>query len=167
MIAFSDELEQSSPELKDSLGAEAGRISSMSPQLFGHHGQLEGAQPVSSALCQTSYPSLLLHTQLGALRHQLQQQHQQQQQVCEDAAANSSECRSRFSTATESAPTSCETSAFRQPRRRRVTPEHITPDVDVTAGENTPGRASPQRLHITDEAKLQTRKTGKLFHSYF
>jgi len=157
MIAFSDELEQSSPELKDSLSAEAGRISSMSPQLFGHHGQLEGAEPVSSALCQASYPSLLLHTQLGALRHHLQQQ----QQVCEDAAASSSECRSRFTTATESAPTSCETSAFRQPRRRRVTPEHISPDVDVTAGESTPGRASPQRLHITDEAKLHTRKTGK------
>ena len=157
MIGFSDELEHSSPELKD---AEAGRISSMSSQNVRHRGQVESAQPASSALRQASYPSLMLQTQLEALRHY--HHRQQQQQVCEDAAANG-ESRSHCSTATESPPISCETSAFHQPRRRRLTPEHSTPDTGVQltiARQNT-----PVRLQMTDGARLQTRKTGKFLHS--
>jgi len=87
-----DELERPSPELKNRVGAEAGRMSSTSPQVVGRQ----------SAQHPANYPSLLLHSQIEALRH-YQQQQQQQQQAGEDAvAANNSESRSSCSTATAS-----------------------------------------------------------------
>lgn len=81
VIGLSDELEQSSPELKDIVNAEEGRSSSMSPQIAG-----DSAQPAS-------YPSLLLRTQNEAL-HRNDDEHVELRPVClEDAAADIIECR--------------------------------------------------------------------------
>jgi len=162
VVGLSEDSEKLSPELSDSLAAEAGRVSTTSPRMLGRHQrQLDSStEPLTSALCaaatgrthQLSYPSLLLHTQLEALRHYQQQQQQQHEQVHEDTAADS-ESDARCSTATESS-----TSAFRQPRRRhRVTPDHITPDSD---------RTPPPLPHNTDD-RSPARKTGKLFHANF
>jgi len=164
VIGFSDDSEKSSPELNDNLGAEAGRMSATSPRMLARHRQMDSAEPMTSALCQASgrthqlsYPSLLLHTQLEALRHYQQQQQQQQQQheMREDTAADS-ESHRRCSTSTASSPI-CEASAFRQPRRRRHTPDHITSDSDVhlVSTDNT----SSVQLHSND-TRSPTRKTG-------
>jgi len=156
VIGFSDDSEKSSLELNDSLGAEGVRTDATSPR----HRLLDNVEPTSSALChastrtshQLSYSSLLLRTQLEALRHYQQQQEQQQrEQVRGDAAADNEEFRPRCSTAAESS------SAFREPRRRRVTPDHVTSD-GIT-GDNTPDRTSPLQLH-TDDGRSPARKTG-------
>jgi len=166
VIGFSNDSAKSSPELIDSLRTEAGRMSTTSPPMLGRHRQSDSAESVTSALQasgrtqQLSYQSLLLHTQLEALRH-YQQQHQDEKR---EVTAADSESRPRCSTATKSS-LSCETSVFCQPRRRHATPDHITSDTDVPL-ENTPHRTSPPQLHNND-ARSPARKAGKLFYSLY
>jgi len=135
VTSFTDELEQSSPELKDSLNAEAGRISSMSSLIPG-----ESPQPTSSSLCQASYPSLLLRKQIEALHSD---RLQLQQQVCEDAAANSE----------------CSRSTHVTPADAGV--QIITAGENTSS----PDPVSPHRLHTAEHhrATMQTNKTGRLF----
>jgi len=163
MIGFNDDAEKLSPELNDSVGTEAGRMGSTSPRVLGGHRHLDSAESTSSAsprtVHQLSYPSLLLHTQLEALRHY---QQQQQQQVREDDIKSHPRC----STAEESTPRCDETSsAFHQPRRRPAcTPDHITSHTNtglplITAGEHVPDTTSPVPLH-TDDARSPARKAG-------
>jgi len=110
----------------DSVTTEPARISSLS---------------VSSHSA-ADYPSLLLHSQLEALRRYQQQRHHQ-----------AADC----STATVTSPSiSCDTSAFSQPppRRHRTTPDHLTP-------VSTP--SSPvQPQTCTDDDTSPARKTGTL-----
>lgn len=161
MIGFNDDSEKLSPELNDSVGTEAGRMGTTSPRVLGGHRHLDSAQSTSSASPRTahqlSYPSLLLHNHLEALRH-----YQQQQQVRDDG----NKSRPRCSTATESTARCDETSsAFHQPRRRRAcTPDHISSDTDtglplIIAHENTSDTTSPVPLH-TDDARSPARKAG-------
>jgi len=157
VVGFSDDSEKSSPELNDSLGADRGRMTS--PQMLGRRRQVDSSESMSEASARTrqlNYPSLLLHTQLEALRHS-QQQQQQQQQVRGRNAASDKSHPSRCSTAAEpsSSNSESETSAFQQPRRRRATPDLITSNT----GENSPDRISPVSL-CGDDAKSPARKSG-------
>jgi len=164
VVGFSDDSDKSSPELNDSLVAETSGVRSMSPQVLSRHRQFDGAEPTSSAMCQAgtathqlNYPSLLLHSQLEALRQYHQQQHEQ---VFANIATES-KSRPRCSTAAES-PSNSEISAFRQPRKRRATPEHTTADSGTQStitGRNTPDRTSLSPLRV-DIVRSPARKTG-------
>ena len=155
MIGLSDDSEKSSPELNDNM--EPGHTSSTSSRMYCSHRQLDSAECTSSAsrptrTHQLSYPSLLLHTQLEALRHYQQQQQQQCDEVRQDAVAD------KFrSVAGESS--SSEISAFRQPRRRRTTPDHPTTDTGVKLIVTAENRTSPVLLQ-NDDVRSPARKSG-------
>jgi len=169
VIGLSDDSAKSSPELNDNLCTEAGLMSASSPTMLGRQRQSDSVESIaSSALSASSrthrlsYQSLLLHTQLEALRHYQQQQQQQQPQV---TAEETESGRRRCSAATESS-----TSAFHQPHRRRrpTTPDHITSDAttDVISAEHTPHRtSSPVQLHNHGD-RSPARKAGKFFYLY-
>jgi len=144
LIGFSDDLEKSSPELK---GEDAGRAMS-----FGHRRQLGSAEPASWSH-ELGYPgSLLLHSQLEALRHY--------QQVREGAAtASDSKCGPHRHDGGSPSANNCETSAFSLPRRRRTTctPDRITEDHSPSPDCRTSPATS---LHADDDDRSPARKTG-------
>lgn len=141
---INDDSENSSPVLKDR-AVESDRVNVSSPRLLGCHRQLDGAERTS-----TTYPSLMLHTQLEALSHY----HYRQLHIHEESLTDirSTHCcpATKSPAVEESCDASASATACRQTGKRSSSPVSNAARI-ITV---------PAQLH-TDDAKSPTRKSGQ------